>query len=100
MPLTDTQRWRIKAALEMGDVEAADTETTAYARLLHDLRQPWAEWRLAVARMSRALLIGDLAEAERASDEAGRLGPTLATRQHALVHVRERHLLLMEQGRA
>jgi class 3 adenylate cyclase len=62
------------AHLELGDVEAADRELESYARLAEELRMPEHSWHAIAHRAMRALLDGDMDEAERLADESRRAG--------------------------
>src|SRR5215207_1582841 len=62
------------AHLELGDVDAADRELESYTRLADELRMPEHSWHAIAHRAMRALLDGDLDEAERLADESRRAG--------------------------
>jgi predicted ATPase/DNA-binding NarL/FixJ family response regulator len=95
----NTQRWLIKYRLEIGDLAAADAAVAEYGRLMAELRYPYTEWRGAVARMSRALLVGDFAAAEQAAEEAAQSGPRQPRQGAPWFVPGELHLLRIEQGR-
>jgi class 3 adenylate cyclase len=60
--------------LELGDIHAVDRELSEYARLAEELRMPQHMWHTHALRSMRALLDGDLAEAERLAEESRRAG--------------------------
>src|SRR5918995_2634319 len=60
--------------LELGDVEAADREPESYTRLADELRMPEHSWHAIAHRAMRALLDGDIDEADRLADEWRRAG--------------------------
>ncbi len=62
--------WRVVDLLETGDREAVETEIEAFTAVAEDLRQPLFAWHIVVWRAMRALLGGELAEAERLAGEA------------------------------
>jgi DNA-binding NarL/FixJ family response regulator len=99
MILMDARRWRLKYYLEAGDLAAADAATAAYADLMREIQHPSAAWRMAVVRMSRALLVGDFAASEQASAEAARLGPKQPRPGMPWHAPGELYLLRVEQGR-
>ena len=68
------RRIRLVADLERGDVARVDAGIVAYARAADQLRQPLYSWYVPVWRGMRALMSGDIAEAERRADEAEAIG--------------------------
>jgi len=95
----NTRRWQIKYLLEIGDLAAADQAVVEYQQMMHALRYPLTEWRGAVDRMSRALLVGDFGAAEQAAEEGTRLGPRQPRQGAPWFVAGELHLLRAEQGR-
>jgi DNA-binding NarL/FixJ family response regulator len=93
------QRWLVKYRLEIGDLTAFDAALAEYARLMAEVRYPYTEWRGAVARMARALLVGDFGAADQASEAAASLGPRQPRQGAPWFVAGELHLLRMEQGR-
>ena len=63
----NSKRWLIKYRLEQADLAAFDAALAEYERLMAEVRYPYTEWRSAVARMARALLLGDFGAAELAA---------------------------------
>jgi class 3 adenylate cyclase/tetratricopeptide (TPR) repeat protein len=61
---------RFSDLLELGDIQAADADLEAYARLGEKLRQPLALQYTAMFRAIRALLEGRFEEAEQLAQEA------------------------------
>jgi len=94
-----SKRIAIKYWLEAGDLTAADATVAAYEQVMVELRFPHTEWRIAVARMSRALLVGDFEAAERAAEEAASLGPRQPRKGPPWYTAGELHLVRIEQGR-
>lgn len=68
------RHFRINTLLQLGDVEGADVEIAACERLAAELRQPLYRWQTSVFRVMRALMEGDLAEAERLAGEGLAMG--------------------------
>src|SRR5262245_52530426 len=66
--------YRLWSLLELGDIAAVDRELELYARLADELRMPEHTWHTSAMRGMRALLDGDMAEAERLAQEARRAG--------------------------
>jgi class 3 adenylate cyclase len=66
--------YRLWSYLELGDMPAVDRELELYARLADDLRMPEHTWHTFALRGMRALLDGDMEEAERLAQEARRAG--------------------------
>jgi hypothetical protein len=67
-------RLRIVAYLEQGDIGAADRDIRAFERVAERYRLPIVRWYLPLWRGMRALLRGDLAEADQLVLEAERVG--------------------------
>jgi class 3 adenylate cyclase len=92
--------YRLWSFLELGDIAAADRELTAYATLAEELRMPAHRWHTHALRSMRAVLDGDLAEAERLAEAARRDGERaeqpLATQYYGIQLLAIRSL----QGRA
>jgi class 3 adenylate cyclase len=66
--------YRLWQYLELGEIEAADRELASYAKLADELRMPEHSWLTFALRGTRALLDGDIEEAERLAEEARRAG--------------------------
>ena len=66
--------WCQIAFLEMGEVAGLDAHLSAYERIAEELRQPRYRWYAWTRRAMRALLAGDLDDAERLAREALVLG--------------------------
>ncbi len=66
--------YRLWSLLELGDVPAVDRELEIYARLADQLRMPEHTWHTFALRGMRALLNGDMEEAERLAQEARHAG--------------------------
>jgi class 3 adenylate cyclase len=66
--------YRLWSFLELGDMPAVDRELVRYAALADELRMPEHLWHTHALRGMRALLDGDIDEAERLAQEARRAG--------------------------
>ncbi len=66
--------YRLWSFLELGDMPAVDRELEIYARLADELRMPEHSWHTFALRGMRALMDGDVDEAERLAQEARRAG--------------------------
>jgi class 3 adenylate cyclase/tetratricopeptide (TPR) repeat protein len=66
--------WCQVSLLELGDVTGLDRALVDYERLADELRQPRYRWYAMTRRTMRALLSGDLDEAERTARAALELG--------------------------
>ena len=97
--LVQTRRWRIQDQLEAGDVAGADATILTYGRLVEELHEPYARWRVAQVRMSRAMLEGRFDDAEQAAIEAVGLGPRQPRQGRPWFVAGELHMLRAEQGR-
>src|SRR5262249_2863616 len=95
----NTRRLQIKYLLEIGELAAADNAVVEYQQMMRELRHPLTEWRGAVDRMSRALLVGDFEAAEQAAEEGTRRGPRQPRQGAPWFVAGELHLLRAEQGR-
>jgi class 3 adenylate cyclase len=62
--------YRVREFLERGDLPSLDRELEAYARLAEQLRMPHHEWHTPALRAMRAIIDGDLEQAERLAEEA------------------------------
>ena len=91
--------YRVRAHLELGNVEAADRELAEYERFADRLRQPQHLWHVPLLRATRALMDGRFDDAERLGAEAlaggERAGEPLAQQFWAI----QRSLLLRSLGR-
>src|SRR5829696_5164534 len=66
--------YRLWQFLVLADMAAVDRELAIYARLADELRMPEHSWLTTALRGMRALLDGDIDEAERLAQEARRAG--------------------------
>jgi class 3 adenylate cyclase len=66
--------YRLWSFLELGDIPAVDRELEIYARLADELRMPEHIWHTYALRGMRALLDGDMEEAERLAQQARHAG--------------------------
>ena len=67
-PCSARHAYRLWSYLELGDVAAVDRELAAYARLADELRMPEHSWHTPRCAAMRALLDGDIEEAERLAE--------------------------------
>jgi class 3 adenylate cyclase len=66
--------YKLREYLELGDIPAVDRELAAYARLAEELRMPQHIWHTFALRAMRAMIDGELEEAEELAGEARRRG--------------------------
>jgi class 3 adenylate cyclase/tetratricopeptide (TPR) repeat protein len=66
--------YRLWSFLELGNVEEADRELAAYARMADQLRMPEHSWHVFALRCTRALLDGNIEEAEQLAEQARHAG--------------------------
>jgi predicted ATPase len=91
--------WLVVDLLEAGDLDAVDAQIEAFERLAEQIRQPLYDWQAAVWRAMRALLSGNVQDAERLAEHAlatgARAEPVSAGQYYAaqLLEIRR------EQGR-
>jgi class 3 adenylate cyclase len=62
--------YRVRELLELGDIEEVDRELAQYAQLAEELRMPHHLWHVPAMRAMRALMDGELEEAERLAERA------------------------------
>ncbi len=82
-----------------GDVAALDAELAACARLASELRQPYYQWLTALYQAMRALLAGDLVEAERLIFHARAVGQSMESQAVERAFAMQILALRREQGR-
>ena len=66
--------YKLREYLELGDIPAVDRELSTYARLAEELRMPQHIWHTFALRAMRAMIDGELEEAEELAGEARRRG--------------------------
>lgn len=89
------RRLRIVANLERGDVVAVDADIEPYARLSEHLRQPLYRWYNPLFRGMRAMMRGNLDEAERQlADVSALAGRTSSENADVLARVQRAGLAL------
>jgi eukaryotic-like serine/threonine-protein kinase len=66
--------YRLREYLEIGDISAVDRELAIYAQQAEALRMPQHIWHIDALRAMRALLDGDLAQAENLAERARERG--------------------------
>jgi eukaryotic-like serine/threonine-protein kinase len=62
--------YRLREHLELGDIDGVDRELAEFARLAQELRMPQHIWHIYALRSTRAMIDGDLEEAERLAEES------------------------------
>jgi tetratricopeptide (TPR) repeat protein len=92
------RRLRLVANLERGDIEAADADIDAYARLAEHLRQPLYQWYAPLFRGMRALMLGDFEETERCMDDAHAVRSRMSSENANVLLEVQRAGLEMERG--
>ena len=91
--------WLVLDLLEHGDADAVDAQISAFAAGAQQLRQPLYLWQAAVWRAMRALLAGQLEQADRLAAEAlaaGSTGEAVAAAQYYAIQLLA---IRREQGR-
>jgi tetratricopeptide (TPR) repeat protein len=91
--------WLIVDLLEHGDIDAVEAQIEAFQHLAEQVRQPLYDWQAAVWRAMRALLSGQLEEAERLAEQAlatGARAEPISARQYYGIQLLE---IRREQGR-
>jgi eukaryotic-like serine/threonine-protein kinase len=91
--------YRLVALLDLGDVEGADREIDAYARLAEDLRQPQHLWHVPLIRGMRATMSGRFDEAELLAEEARRGGERAEEPLSAQFYALQLSVLRRHRGR-
>jgi DNA-binding CsgD family transcriptional regulator len=85
--------------LEVGDVASVERELDRLDGLAHDLRQPYARWRIATMRTMLATLAGRFAEAETLAANARLLGRRMAGNPAGDVFATQHFFIAVGQGR-
>jgi DNA-binding SARP family transcriptional activator/tetratricopeptide (TPR) repeat protein len=75
----DGHQHRVGVSLLQGDLDRADAELRAMARLADDLRQPAQTWGLALTQTARALFAGRFQEAEALIERTRDMGRSAQT---------------------
>ncbi|HEX2173772.1 MAG TPA: LuxR C-terminal-related transcriptional regulator, partial [Dehalococcoidia bacterium] len=93
-------RWlRVGNSLEMGDLAAFDAEVLALAELAEELRHPHHRWNVAIARATRAHLMGRIDESESLARGALDLGRRIPNRFVEEAFAGQLYGVRREQGR-
>jgi DNA-binding winged helix-turn-helix (wHTH) protein/tetratricopeptide (TPR) repeat protein len=90
---------RLVFALEAADVDTVDAELERYARLAAATRQPWFSFSVGRFRYMRALLAGQLAEAERLAADSLTEGQRIGHPDVWPLHTGQMAIVRMVQGR-
>jgi predicted ATPase/DNA-binding SARP family transcriptional activator len=91
--------WLVVDLLEHGDLDSVDAQIDTFERLATQVRQPLYDWQAAVWRAMRALLSGEVEEAERLAEQAlatGARAEPLSAGQYYAAQLLE---IRREQGR-
>ena len=91
--------WRAVSLMELGDWVGADMELAVHARLAAELRDPLHLWYVPLFQASRALLEGQLQDAERLAHEAFEVGRGTQPQNAAQLYAVQLLGLRAEQGR-
>jgi hypothetical protein len=91
--------YRAACLLEAGDVVAAQAELATCERLEERLGQPVQRWLRHFCHADIAFFRGELAEAERLTEEARRIGLALGRQESGAIHLLNLYLIRREQGR-
>jgi class 3 adenylate cyclase/tetratricopeptide (TPR) repeat protein len=90
--------WRFVAAMDLTDIEEADRSLDQLVRLAADLGQPMLMWVATYLEVSRVLLAGRLADAERLLLKARELGVAAGQPDAPLFFGSQRFHIRFEQG--
>jgi tetratricopeptide (TPR) repeat protein len=91
-------RWRMIDLLELGRIDDADAEMTAWTLLVEKRRRPSEKPYAELFRAMRLLLAGELAEVEAVSTRARRLGERVQDTNAVQAHVLQMVTLRRECG--
>jgi tetratricopeptide (TPR) repeat protein len=94
------RRLRLVALLEIGDLSAADAEITAFERRAATIRQPLYGWYAPLWRGARAMMSGDLAEAQSWLAAAEAAGESAQSVNAMMLVGTHRALAYFETGRS
>jgi tetratricopeptide (TPR) repeat protein len=91
--------FRLHALLELGDVEAAEAQLAARARLTNEMHQPAQRWVQLVLESMRNVFVGNFSAAEETIHQAFELGERAQGDEARLTFVLQLFVLRREQGR-
>lgn len=92
------RRLRLVAALEIGDIAAADAEIHGFATVADRLGQPRYRWYVPLWRAMRAAMRGDLAAQRVLADEADALGSAGGSVNTSILMLSHRWFAWLEAG--
>jgi tetratricopeptide (TPR) repeat protein len=91
--------WRLLSSLELGDIQAVDTELEALIRLADEMRQPLYVYLAIGYQAMRALLEGRFADAERLAQQGLAVGQRMQGEEPSGVFGLQMFTIRREQGR-
>jgi tetratricopeptide (TPR) repeat protein len=91
-------RWRMIDVLELGDMDAVDTEIEAYARIAAGRRRLSEAMYVHLFRAMRMLMAGEFRDAEPVIREVGRIGERVQNPNGTQAYVEQMVALLRERG--
>jgi tetratricopeptide (TPR) repeat protein len=97
--IPDARVMRLRAMLELGDIEAAYEEMEAIEKLAEELRRPWLDWFTFVHRAMRSLFAGRFDEGERLAQQALAVGQRLQQEYVSAAFQVQMFISSWEQGR-
>ena len=92
------RRFRVVANLEAGDIAAVDRDIESYGRLAEHLRQPLYLWYAPFFRGMRAMLGGELDDAQACIDDATAIAAGTSSGNAAILTETQRLGLALEAG--
>jgi DNA-binding SARP family transcriptional activator len=96
--ILEAHEHRHERFLELGELDKAEVELEAMARMAEELRQPAQQWLVSVCRARLALHEGKFDEAEGLIEEARDLGEHALSWNAAVAFRAQRYMLHREQG--
>jgi tetratricopeptide (TPR) repeat protein len=91
--------FRLHALLELGEIDAADADLAARARLTEEMRQPAQLWVQLVLESMRSLFVGSFRQAEETIQQALELGQRAQGDEARAIFEFQRFVLRRAQGR-
>jgi DNA-binding CsgD family transcriptional regulator len=91
--------WRLFDLMELGDIEAVDSQLTIYTRLVEELRHPFYLYVNTSFRAMRAIFAGHFAEGESLAQETLAIGQRLRGQDTLGIFGVQMFTLRREQGR-
>ncbi|MBJ7328450.1 MAG: AAA family ATPase [Solirubrobacteraceae bacterium] len=91
--------WRVSPLLELGDMPAVERQVATFAAIAHESRQPLSLWYAPLLQAIRALMRGELAQAEALDQEAAQRIGEVEDSVGVLLIAGQLWVLRREQGR-